>query len=73
MTNDKITLPRDAVHHDKVFTYVHVSNTLYRGTTPLSSPAVLKLPCPGHATRNYHSTIARRTLHSLLKYRKFLM
>ncbi len=39
-------LPSDAKYHDRVFTYVHSTNTLYRGNEVLCKPAVEALPCP---------------------------
>jgi hypothetical protein len=39
-------LPRDKKYHDIVFTYVHSTNTLYRGSKVLSKPAVAPPPYP---------------------------
>lgn len=39
-------LPSDASYHDRIFTYVHSTNILYRGNKFLCKPAVLSLPCP---------------------------
>jgi len=43
---EAIVLPRDDAHHDKVYTYQHSTNSLYRGKTLIRAPAVAKLPCP---------------------------
>ena len=43
MSKDKIILPRDIGAHDKVYTYIRNTNTLYRGDKSIRSPAVLKL------------------------------
>jgi hypothetical protein len=39
----KIILPRNETFHDKVYTYVHETNTLYRGNERIKCPAVPKL------------------------------
>ena len=38
-------LPDDETYHDRIFTYVHSSNILYRGKKVLCTPAVSDLPC----------------------------
>jgi hypothetical protein len=43
MSKDKIILPRDVSAHDKVYTYIRNTNTLYRGNKSIRSPAVPKL------------------------------
>jgi energy-coupling factor transporter ATP-binding protein EcfA2 len=40
---DKVVLPKDASAHDKVYTYVHSTNTLYRGAKLIKSSAIPKL------------------------------
>ena len=39
-------LPDDEAYHDRIFTYVHSSNILYRGKDVFLMPAVSDLPCP---------------------------
>jgi hypothetical protein len=43
MSNDKVVLPRDLTAHDKVYTYVRATNTLYRGNKPIKFSAIPKL------------------------------
>lgn len=40
MNSDDIVLPMDASAHDKVYTFVRSTNTLYRGVELLRSPAI---------------------------------
>ena len=71
----KIVLPRDESYHDKVYTYNHATNTLYRGNKAIRAPAVSKLPCAdpiivksarsGGAQRRY-SIAAKRLTASVL-------
>jgi len=42
----KIVLPRDSDYHQKVYTYDHLTNSLYRGGECIRAPAVAELPCP---------------------------
>lgn len=42
-TKDTVILPRDKSAHDKVYTYVRSTNTLYRGDKPIKSPAIPNL------------------------------
>ena len=41
----KIVLPRDGSYHQKVYTYDHLTNSLYRGSERIRAPAVATLPC----------------------------
>ena len=43
LTKDKVVLPRDKTAHDKVYTFVLSSNTLYRGDKVLRCPAIPNL------------------------------
>jgi hypothetical protein len=43
MTKDKVVLPKDETAHDKVYTYVRSTNTLYRGAKPIKSSAIPNL------------------------------
>jgi hypothetical protein len=43
MKSAKIVLPSDSTVHDRVLTYVHQENALYRGKTKIKQPAVLAL------------------------------
>ena len=38
-------LPRSEEHHDKVYTYLHDTNSLYRGNKCIKAPAVKRLSC----------------------------
>jgi hypothetical protein len=80
ISNDKVVLPRDTSAHDKVYTFVRSTNTLYRGNKPITSPAIPKLsggsrPFKDGQTRSF-STMLRtgygrdtRPVHlSMLKY-----
>lgn len=40
-----IVLPTNPAHNDKVYTYVHSTNTLYRGENAIKAPAVKAFPC----------------------------
>lgn len=42
-----LVLPKDAAHHDQVFTYVHSENALYCGSKFITAPAVHSMSCPG--------------------------
>jgi hypothetical protein len=42
MKNDKVVLPWDTSAHDKVYTFVRSTNTLYRGMKPIKFNAVTK-------------------------------
>jgi hypothetical protein len=46
MGKGKVVLPKDEKLHDKVYTYVHASNALYRGTIVIKQPAVESRPAP---------------------------
>ena len=41
-----LVLPSDARYHDRVFTFVYSTNSLYRGRELICKPAVISLPCP---------------------------
>lgn len=64
----KIALPKDANYHDKVYTYVHSTNSLYRGNELIRAPAVAKLPCAsplvhiekGRSTKRNYCSAAQR-------------
>lgn len=43
MNNDKIILPRDESAHDKVYTFVRSTNSLFRGRKLIKCPAIPKL------------------------------
>jgi hypothetical protein len=43
MTTDKLVLPRDTSAHEKVYTFVRSTNTLYRGNKVIKSPAIHRL------------------------------
>lgn len=65
MTQDAVVLPRDTSAHDKVYTYVRSTNTLYRGAKLLKSPAIPNLSggsrrFTGVPTRSF-STMLRAT------------
>ena len=45
MKGNKLVLPLETVYHDRIYTYMHSSNTLYRGKIPIKAPAVGALPC----------------------------
>jgi len=47
MKGDKLILPQNSAYHKNVFTYVHETNTLYRGSTAIVRPAVHSLECSG--------------------------
>ena len=53
MKGDTPILPRDTSAHDKVYTYVRSTNTLYRGDKRLKSPAIPKL---SGGSRSFSST-----------------
>ena len=38
MSKDEVILPRKTSAHDKVYTFVRSSNTLYRGLKPIKTP-----------------------------------
>jgi hypothetical protein len=46
MTKGKVVLPEDTKLHKKVYTYVHESNALYRGTKVIKQPALESRPAP---------------------------
>ena len=46
-----LVLPSDARYHDRVFTFFHSTNSLYRGSVLISKTAVLSLPSPGLSPR----------------------
>jgi hypothetical protein len=62
-----VVLPRDETVHDKVYTYVHKTNTLYRGHVPIKQNVVTRrasgspplLSPPGVGQTNRYSTVAR--------------
>jgi hypothetical protein len=56
MKGDTPILPMDTSAHDKVYTYVRSTNTLYRGDKRLKSPAIPKL---SGGSRSFSSTILR--------------
>jgi hypothetical protein len=41
-TTTDIVLPRDETAHDKVYTYLHKTNTLYRGKVPIKQNVVIR-------------------------------
>lgn len=43
MTKKEIQLPFDKAHHDKVYTFIRATNTLYRGNKMIKRPAIPKL------------------------------
>ncbi len=46
LTGQEPVLPTDSRYHNRVFTYVHSTNTLYRGNSVFCKPAVSALACP---------------------------
>lgn len=65
-----LVLPRDTQYHNKVYTYVHSTNTLYRGNQAIRAPAVKCLPCQtplknivNNRKQYYHSTPLNRHHH----------
>jgi hypothetical protein len=45
MEGNSPVLPRLEEHHSKVYTYLHATNSLYRGNKCIRAPAVKALPC----------------------------
>ena len=41
-----LVLPSDVRYHDRVFTFIFSTNSLYRGSNLVSKPAVISLSCP---------------------------
>lgn len=70
---DRIILPRNTSAHDKVYTFVRSTNTLYRGTTPIKTPAIPKLSggsrfvSPDQTTRSF-STVAKRFMTCMRRW-----
>ena len=56
----EIVLPTDPAHNDKVYTYVHSTNTLYRGEKAIKAPAVRAFPCPESIGRQTAKSKARK-------------
>jgi hypothetical protein len=46
MNGKSPVLPRLKEYHNKVYTYLHATNALYRGNKCIRAPAVKRLPCP---------------------------
>jgi hypothetical protein len=64
MKNSKVVLPMDPSAHDKVFTFVRSTNTLYRGNIPIKVNAVPKL---SGGSRPFKSG-QTRSFSTMLKY-----
>jgi hypothetical protein len=73
MSNDKIILPRDTSAHDKVYTFVRSTNTLYRGMKPLKTPAIPNLsggsrPFGDGPTRSFSTVVKRFIMSSMRRW-----
>ena len=61
----RIVLPREVAYHNRVYTYQHSTNSLYRGNTIIRAPAVAKLPCRtpmekfGEGQRGYSTAVVQ--------------
>lgn len=69
MSNDKVILPRDSTVHNRVYTFVRSTNTLYRGMEPIKTPAIPYLsggsrPINDGQTRSF-STVVKRFMSSV--------
>lgn len=72
MSKDRVILPRNTSAHDKVYTFVRSTNSLYRGTTLIKAPAIPKLSGGSRfvspdQTRSY-STVAKRFMTCLRRW-----
>ncbi len=77
MKGNKLVLPLETVYHDRIYTYMHSSNTLYRGKIPIKAPAVGALPCSHPHTmphqnpsENATNTADVRSKSKVAKYKK---
>ena len=59
MKGDRVVLPRDTSVHDKVYTFVRSTNTLYRGNNLIRSPAIPNLSGGSYGESRSFSTILR--------------
>jgi hypothetical protein len=65
MEGKKVVLPRDKTHHDKVYTYLHATNALYRGSE-IIRPNVVDMTVksmpytPTTGQRRNYSTMVQR-------------
>ena len=61
-------LPSNSRYHDRVFTFVYSTNTLYRGANVFCRPAVYSLPClTPHVS---FESLAPHVSHLVSKYLK---
>jgi hypothetical protein len=58
-------LPRLKEHHNKVYTYLHATNALYRGKKCIRAPAVKRLPSPSKpvGSRGFCTAAAGMAVH----------
>ena len=67
-------LPRSEEHHNKVYTYLHATNSLYRGSKCIKAPAVKRLSCAPKCSFHTaaHIPVIRSPRHLVKVCRKFL-
>jgi hypothetical protein len=65
MNGESPVLPRLEEHHNKVYTYLHDTNELYRGNKCIRAPAVKRLPCPSNpvGSRGFCTAAAGMAVH----------
>lgn len=70
---DWLSLPGNTAVHDKVYTFMRSTNTLYRGTTPIKTPAVPQLSGgssfvrPAGQTRSFSTVVAKRFMTGMMR------